>query len=175
MPHYFEKERAREVGNATLNRGLSVLSNMFTFAWRKELIPVNPMLGYGKLPVDETVVRILEPAESLSEGGGAKVESRQYGKRPVYTVLIIRNFEESSSGRNLVPQPSDHTCDPQKQERICGDTVPHDFRLHRPCTAFNNHNERHAEGFDHVIITNQLGILRIIRTVRNRKEREDSK
>jgi site-specific recombinase XerD len=44
-------------------RGLSVLSNLLTFAWRKELIPVNPLLGYGKLPVDETVRRILEPTE----------------------------------------------------------------------------------------------------------------
>jgi len=61
--HYFEKERAKEVSNATVNRGLAVFSNMLTFAWRKELIPVNPMLGYGKLPVDEAVRRILEPAE----------------------------------------------------------------------------------------------------------------
>jgi integrase len=61
--HYFEKERAKEVSNATVNRGLAVLSSMLTFAWRKELIPVNPMLGYGKLPVDEAVRRILEPAE----------------------------------------------------------------------------------------------------------------
>ena len=60
--HYFEKERAKEVGNSTVNRDLAVLRNMLTFAWRKELIPVNPMFGYGKLPVDEVVRRILEPA-----------------------------------------------------------------------------------------------------------------
>jgi integrase len=61
--HYFEKERAKEVGNSTVNRDLAVLRNMLTFAWRKELIPVNPMFGYGKLPVDEVVRRILEPAD----------------------------------------------------------------------------------------------------------------
>jgi hypothetical protein len=53
--HYFEKERAKEVSNATVNRSLAVLSNMLTFACRKELISVNPMSGYGELPVDETV------------------------------------------------------------------------------------------------------------------------
>jgi integrase len=62
--HYFEKERAKKVSNATVNRGLSVLSNMLTFACRKGLIPVSPMSGYGKLPVDETVRRILEPTDA---------------------------------------------------------------------------------------------------------------
>jgi integrase len=63
--HFFETQRKKEgVTNATVNRGLSVLSNMLTFAWRKKrLIPSNPMFGYGKLPVDEKVRRMMEPAE----------------------------------------------------------------------------------------------------------------
>src|SRR5262249_49159409 len=51
--HYFEKIRSKEVGPATVNRGLAVLSNMLTFARRKGLISRHPMEGYGKLPVNQ--------------------------------------------------------------------------------------------------------------------------
>jgi len=61
---YFERERAKEVSAATVNRGLAVLSNMLTFARRKGLITRNPMEGYGRLPVDQKVLRMLEPAEA---------------------------------------------------------------------------------------------------------------
>lgn len=60
---YFEKERAKQVSNSTVNKGLAVLSNMLTFAVRRQILPSNPMAGYGKLPVDEKVRRILEPGQ----------------------------------------------------------------------------------------------------------------
>jgi integrase len=61
--HYFEKERAKSVSGATVNRGLAVLSNLFTFALRKGMIEVHPMIRYGRIPEEEKVLRILEPAE----------------------------------------------------------------------------------------------------------------
>jgi len=61
---YFEKERAKEVSAATVNRGLAVLSNMLTFARRKGLMLRNPMEGYGRLPVDQKVLDVMEPAEA---------------------------------------------------------------------------------------------------------------
>ena len=61
--HYFEKERAKSVTGATVNRGLAVLSNLFTFALSKGLVDVHPMIRYGRIPEEEKVLRILEPAE----------------------------------------------------------------------------------------------------------------
>lgn len=57
----FERDRSREVSAATVNRGLSVLSNMFTFARRQGLIEQNPMEGYGRIPVDQKAMQVLEP------------------------------------------------------------------------------------------------------------------
>lgn len=60
---YFERERFKEVSGATVNRGLAVLSNMFTFARKKGLIIRNPMEGYGRIPVDQKVLNVMEPLE----------------------------------------------------------------------------------------------------------------
>jgi integrase len=63
--HDFEQARAAEgVKNATINRALAVLSNMMQYAVRRELITINPMRGYGQLPQDEVVRKILEPIEA---------------------------------------------------------------------------------------------------------------
>lgn len=62
--HFFKKERSKEVGNATVNRGLAVLSNLFTFAREKGIITDHPLLRYGKLPVQEKVRQILEPGDA---------------------------------------------------------------------------------------------------------------
>jgi site-specific recombinase XerD len=59
--HYFEKERAKTVSGATVNRGLAVLSNLFTFALRRGLVDVHPMVRYGRIPEEEKAIRILEP------------------------------------------------------------------------------------------------------------------
>lgn len=59
----FEKVRAGEVKPATVNRGLAVMSNMFTFARRKGFILRNPMEGFGRLPVDEKALSVMSPAE----------------------------------------------------------------------------------------------------------------
>ncbi len=60
---HFVSVRVKEVTSATVNRGLAVLKNMLTFAVKKGLIDKNPLLGFGKLPVDEVPLRILTLAE----------------------------------------------------------------------------------------------------------------
>lgn len=46
----FETERGKKVSAATVNRGLAVLSNMLTYAFKRELIDSRPMMLYGRLP-----------------------------------------------------------------------------------------------------------------------------
>lgn len=62
----FENERSKKVSPATVNRGLAVLSNLLTFAFKKELIAVHPMLLYGRLPVDEKERRFMTVEEERS-------------------------------------------------------------------------------------------------------------
>ena len=57
---YFEKERAKSVAGATVNRGLAVLSNMLTFALKKGLIEIHPMARYGRIPEDEKALRVMD-------------------------------------------------------------------------------------------------------------------
>lgn len=59
----FENVRGRSVSGSTVNRGLSVLSNMLTFAFKQGLIESHPMALYGRIPEDEKVLRVMEPAE----------------------------------------------------------------------------------------------------------------
>jgi integrase len=64
---YFEKERAKGVNprtgkpiaKATINRGLAVLSHMFTFALKKRLIASHPMTRYGRLRENEKALRVM--------------------------------------------------------------------------------------------------------------------
>lgn len=64
---YFEKERAKAVNlrtgkpisKATINRGLAVLSHMFTFALKKRLIGTHPMTRYGRLRENEKALRVM--------------------------------------------------------------------------------------------------------------------
>jgi hypothetical protein len=60
---YFEKERAKSVSGATVNRGLAVLSNMLTFALKKGLIEIHPMARYGRIPEDEKALRVMDLKE----------------------------------------------------------------------------------------------------------------
>jgi len=64
---YFEKERSeslnprtgKPIKKATINRALAVLSNLFTFALKKRLIPIHPMARYGRLREDEKALRVM--------------------------------------------------------------------------------------------------------------------
>jgi hypothetical protein len=48
---FFEKERRKSVAGPTVNRGLAVLSHMFTFALKmKGIIQIHPMMRYGRNP-----------------------------------------------------------------------------------------------------------------------------
>jgi hypothetical protein len=56
---FFEKERKKSVAGPTVNRGLAVLSHMFTFALKtKGLIQIHPMARYGRIPEDENAMRV---------------------------------------------------------------------------------------------------------------------
>src|SRR5262249_22324515 len=58
--HYYRKERRKEVGaNGTVNREFSVLHNMFAFAVDKELVSINPIDRFRKLPEAETVLQAM--------------------------------------------------------------------------------------------------------------------
>jgi integrase/recombinase XerD len=60
----FETKRAEKVSAATINGGLAVLKNMFTFAVKKGILRQNPMERYQKIKVDEKTRRVLEAAEA---------------------------------------------------------------------------------------------------------------
>ena len=60
---HFVSVRVKDVASATVNRGLAVLKNMLTFAVKKGVTEQNPLLGFGKLPVDEVPLRILTLAQ----------------------------------------------------------------------------------------------------------------
>jgi hypothetical protein len=51
--HHFIAERSREVGPATVNRGVAVLKNMLTFALERELIETHPLLRFRMLKEDK--------------------------------------------------------------------------------------------------------------------------
>ena len=55
---FFEKESRKSVAGPTVNRGLAVLSHMFTFALKtKGIIQSHPMARYGLIPEDEKALR----------------------------------------------------------------------------------------------------------------------
>jgi len=61
---FFEKERKKSVAGPTVNRGLAVLSHMFTFALKtKGLIQIHPMTRYGRIPEDEKALRVMDLEE----------------------------------------------------------------------------------------------------------------
>lgn len=60
---HFETVRSKKVAPGTVNRGLAVLSNMLTFAFKKELITTHPMVLYGRLPEDEKERRFMTVQE----------------------------------------------------------------------------------------------------------------
>ena len=61
---FFEKERRKSVAGPTVNRGLAVLSNMFTFALKtKGIIQIHPMTRYGRIPEDQKALRIMDLEE----------------------------------------------------------------------------------------------------------------
>jgi integrase len=66
---FFEKERAKSVKGATVNRGLAVLSNMLTFALDKGLIQIHPMVRYRRIPEERRAIRVmtLEEERTLVE------------------------------------------------------------------------------------------------------------
>lgn len=61
---FFEKERRKSVAGPTVNRGLAVLSHMFTFALKtKGIIQIHPMTRYGRIPEDQKALRVMELEE----------------------------------------------------------------------------------------------------------------
>jgi hypothetical protein len=61
---FFERERRKSVAGTTVNRGLAVLSHMFTFSLKtKGIIQVHPMARYGRIPEDEKALRVMDLEE----------------------------------------------------------------------------------------------------------------
>ena len=55
----FVAQRAKKVAPATINRGLAVMSNMLNYSVERGYLEVNPMLGFRKLPEEQTALRIM--------------------------------------------------------------------------------------------------------------------
>ena len=59
----FVAARSKEVRPATINRGLAVLKNMFTFAVQREYLESNPLAGFPLLPEEEPALRMMSLQE----------------------------------------------------------------------------------------------------------------
>src|SRR5204862_3803688 len=57
--HHFIAERSKELGPATVNRGVAVLKNMLTFALERELIETHPLLRFRMLKEDKPALRVM--------------------------------------------------------------------------------------------------------------------
>jgi len=57
--HHFIAERCKEVGPATVNRGIAVLKNMLTFALEREIIETHPLLRFRMLKEDRPALRVM--------------------------------------------------------------------------------------------------------------------
>ena len=55
----FEIKRGKQVAGATVNRGLAVLSNLFTFALDMGLIEAHPMVRYARIPERRKALRVM--------------------------------------------------------------------------------------------------------------------
>jgi hypothetical protein len=57
--HFVDVRSKQKVSGATVNRGIAVLSNMFTFALDRELVDAHPMVRFKRLPEPETVLQVM--------------------------------------------------------------------------------------------------------------------
>jgi integrase len=57
--HRFIAERSKEVGPATVNRGVAVLKNMLTFALERDIIEMHPLLRFRMLKEDKPALRVM--------------------------------------------------------------------------------------------------------------------
>src|SRR5207249_5117629 len=57
--HHFIAERSKEVGPATVNRGVAVLKNMLTFALEHEIIEMHPLLRFRMLKEEKPALRVM--------------------------------------------------------------------------------------------------------------------
>jgi len=57
--HHFIAERSKEVGPATVNRGVAVLKNMLTFALEREIIETHPLLRFRMLKEERPALRVM--------------------------------------------------------------------------------------------------------------------
>lgn len=94
----FENLRSKKVAPATVNRGLAVLSNLLTFAFKQELITVHPMALYGRLPVDEKVRRFMTVEEERSLVFAVMLEEPAVG---AYVAILGETGLRMEEGLNL--------------------------------------------------------------------------
>jgi integrase len=57
--HHFIAERSKEVGPATVNRGVAVLKNMLTFALERDIIEMHPLLRFRMLKEEKPALRVM--------------------------------------------------------------------------------------------------------------------
>lgn len=155
---YFEKERAKAVNTprtgtpiakATINRGLAVLSHMFTFALKKRLITVHPMTRYGRLRENEKALRVMTLEEErrlvqrvmdenlvigcyvglLGETGLRKTEGLKLKWDYVDTQCRILTVEASKNGKTRHVPLSDYALE------IAWSVAPRQRKSVRVCLA----------------------------------------
>ena len=57
--HHFMAERSKEVGPATVNRGVAVLKNMLTFALERDILEMHPLLRFRMLKEEKPALRVM--------------------------------------------------------------------------------------------------------------------
>ena len=57
--HDFRDKRSKQVGPASVNRNVSVLKNMFTFALEKGYIDIHPLIRFSMLPEPKRALRVM--------------------------------------------------------------------------------------------------------------------
>jgi integrase len=63
---HFMEQRVKQVKPATVNRGLAVLKNMFTFAVERELMEAHPLVRFSLLPEQQRSLHVMTIHEERS-------------------------------------------------------------------------------------------------------------
>ena len=96
--HHFVSIRSREVAPATVNRGLAVIKNMFTFAVEYEYVPSHPLVRFRMLPEEEKALRVLTLEEYWRLVDAVASVNQTVG---AYVALLGETGLRKSEGLNL--------------------------------------------------------------------------
>ena len=94
--HQFIAERSKEVGPATVNRGVAVLKNMLTFALERDLIDAHPLLRFRMLREEKPALRVMTLKEERR-----LIESIENPVIAAYAAILGETGLRKQEGLNL--------------------------------------------------------------------------